>query len=93
MLMNWQQKVGANFKYQPDFEPINKEINTAANHVDRKRQQMEGEIRNEYKSLQVIKAGVKASAKTIERQYLDAASKLYQAELDLQAFKDLIKKL
>lgn len=93
MLMNWQKKVGANFKYQPDFEPINKEINTAANHIGRKRQQMEGEIRTEYKNLQVIKAGVKASAKTIERQYLDAASKLYQAELDLQAFKDLIKKL
>lgn len=92
-LLDWQKKVGANFNYQPDLESINKEISTAANQIDQKRQQLEGEIRTEYKNLQVIKAGIQASVKTVEHQYLDAARKLYQAKLDLEAFKDLMRKL
>lgn len=92
-LISWQKKVGKDFKYQPDPEPINKEINAAANQVGLKRRQLEGEIRNEYKALQVIKAGIKVNAQTIERQYLDAARKLYQAELDLEAFRDLMRKI
>ncbi len=92
-LLTWQKKVGKDFKYQPDLEPINKEINAAANQIGIKRQQLEGEIRKEYKGLQVIKAGIKVHAQTVERQYIDTAKKLYQAELDLGAFRDLMKKL
>ena len=92
-LIDWQKKVGANFQYQPDLVPINNEINAAANQIGLKKQQLDGEIRKEYKNLQVIKNGIVANAKTVERQYVDAAKKVYQAELDLEAFKSLMKKL
>jgi DNA-binding helix-hairpin-helix protein with protein kinase domain len=91
VLNDWQRHVGASFTYTPDFTSINHDVSIAANEIAIKRQRLEIDIKSEYKGLIVLRANILSTVDTLERQYNDVTKKLYQSELDLKAFQNLIK--
>lgn len=90
ILFAWQRQIGAGFTYVPDTNVIAAEINIATREILNKRLKLETDIKEEYKALAVIKANVLASSQATERTYNDLSHKLYQAELDLNAFKNIM---
>lgn len=91
LLYDWQRQVGAGFTYQPDNTVIAAEIGLAANAILKKRQQLESEIRQQYQLVSSLRAQIVATVKTLENKYKELQPKIYQAELNYQAFQKIAK--
>ncbi|PZF71873.1 protein kinase domain-containing protein [Taibaiella soli] len=92
ILFDWQRHVGAGFVYTPDLNLLNSEINIASDALKNKRQKLEAQIKTEYNILLATKANVLSSASTFEQQYQSLLPQIQQAELELEAFKQFLKK-
>lgn len=89
ILIDWQRQISTGFTYLPEVNAINREITQLGNNISAKKQGLEMEIKKEYKTLMLIKGNILATVKILEPQYEQFARKVYQAKLDLDAFKKL----
>lgn len=92
ILLIWQRRLTIDFVYNPDKLIIASEIKQVIASLTQKRQRLESDIRNEYKSASILKSSILSNAKGLEKQYDDIGEKLYKAELDLIAFKRFLGK-
>lgn len=86
-LFDWQRQMGNAFTFRPDYNVISQDIQLASSDIAIKKQRLEGEIGQEYKGLHYLRTNILASVAAMEHQYEDLAAKVYQAELDLEAFR------
>ena len=89
ILIDWQRQISAGFTYLPEVNAINRDISQLGNNISAKKQVLEMEIKKEYKTLMLIKGNILATVKNLEPQYEPFARKVYQAKLDLDAFRKL----
>jgi DNA-binding helix-hairpin-helix protein with protein kinase domain len=87
VLFDWQRQIGSGFTYVPDFTAINKDISAAINEIAVRRRRLEIDITYEYRNVGTLQAKVNSTSQGLQRQYNDVALKVYQADLDLKAFR------
>ena len=92
LLVDWQRQIGTGFVYKPDLVSISREISAAINDIVVKKRRLEIDITFETKNLSNIKSAILLNAEAVEQKYTELARKVYQAELDLRAFKEFNKK-
>jgi DNA-binding helix-hairpin-helix protein with protein kinase domain len=91
ILLNWQRQMASAFTYTPNLLSINKEINFLGNKIITEKTALEADIRAAYKNLLYLRTNILTTAAALEKHYHTVATKLYQAELDLKAFEQLLK--
>jgi DNA-binding helix-hairpin-helix protein with protein kinase domain len=91
ILLDWQRQMGSGFTYTPDVNTINYEISIAAREIADRRRQLETEIKAAYKNVQLLRTNILSTAQTLEHKYDERSKQFYQAELDLNAFRRLVK--
>jgi len=87
VLFDWQRQIGSGFTYVPDFIAINKDISAAINEIAVRRRRLEIDITYEYRNVGTLQSKVNLTSHGLQRQYNDVALKVYQADLDLKAFR------
>lgn len=90
-LLNWQRQMGSGFTYTPNYDNINKDVALVTNDISTKKKKLELDIKAEHESLMVVKASLLSVVLSMERNYDTIAKNVYQAELDLDAFKAFMK--
>lgn len=89
ILFDWQRQIGAGFVYIPDTVSIDRDVSFAAGEIYVEKQQLQNAIRQEYQSIMVLRDSIITSTERLEKQYVALSNKLYQAELDMNAFQRL----
>ena len=90
VLVEWQRQMGTGFSYQPDIETIRRELQLAAEGLGQRRNKLENDIRKEYTTLSNIHSAILVSLQMLEEQYKQMLPKVAQAQLDLDAFENLV---
>jgi DNA-binding helix-hairpin-helix protein with protein kinase domain len=86
VLFDWQRQIGSGFTYTPDTVAIDREVNYLANEVYIRKRQLENDIKTEHKGLATLRANIIINTEQLERQYVALGTKLYQSQVNLQAF-------
>jgi DNA-binding helix-hairpin-helix protein with protein kinase domain len=89
VLYDWRRQIGTGFSYIPDTVAIDREISYTANEIYIKKRKLENEIKTEYKSLTTLRASIISTTELLEKQYVAMGTRLYQAQLDLEAFEGI----
>lgn len=87
VLMSWRRQMSAGFVYIPDTYRINEGMQKVSEEVAKIRLQLESNIRREYQSLNFLKVNIRNRSELIEVQVKNLAIKVWQAELDIAAFR------
>ncbi|WP_295667871.1 hypothetical protein [uncultured Mucilaginibacter sp.] len=90
LLFEWQRQMGTGFTYAPELDKIKHETHLAAESLGLQRKKLENEIRKEHTTLTNIHSGIRVSLQLLEHQYQQLLPKVAQAQLDLDAFENLV---
>ncbi|WP_316747562.1 protein kinase domain-containing protein [Pedobacter gandavensis] len=89
ILLDWQRQISAGFVYVPDASVLNIEFAAASDVIINKQKKLEIQIKTEHRNLEIYRASILSSTDRLGHQFKELSIKLYQAELDLNAFKIL----
>jgi DNA-binding helix-hairpin-helix protein with protein kinase domain len=90
VLFDWQRQVGTGFSYQPEIDTIRHELQLGAEGLAQRRKKLENEIRKEYATLTNIHSGIRVTQQQLEVKYQQMLPVVAQAQLDLDAFENLV---
>ncbi|TWI96768.1 DNA-binding helix-hairpin-helix protein with protein kinase domain [Mucilaginibacter frigoritolerans] len=92
ILFDWQRHIGTGFVYIPDTAAIDREMAIAANQIFVEKLKLQNIVKKEYQEIVKLKDSIITTNDQLEKQYITTGKKLYQAQLDLNAFKKLANK-
>ncbi|MBE7171895.1 MAG: hypothetical protein INR73_15005 [Williamsia sp.] len=87
ILFSWQQQMATQFVYRPDPQLVDRAVAGAAAEVAGLKSQLETEIRKQYQALHYLRVNIDNKRTVLNRQLDELGNVVYQAELDLEAFK------
>ncbi|MES2704136.1 MAG: protein kinase [Bacteroidota bacterium] len=87
ILKSWRRQMETQFVYIPDDQLINTRMQDVNNDMGRIRLNLENAIRNEFQSLNYIKANINNRAAILAGQINDISARTFEAELNMMEFK------
>lgn len=90
-LFSWQRQMASQFVYHPDNNLLNRSFLKIIEDADKLKLQVEQEIRASYGNLLQQKQHILNKRTQLQTQVTEIKKQIMQAQVDLQAFKELIK--
>lgn len=90
LLFDWQRQMSVNFTYRPDYDRISRETTKVADSIQKEKAKLEADIKKNYQALQAAKISVISRQQTLEAQYHKLMPQVIQADVNYNAFKELI---
>lgn len=90
ILFSWQRELASRFVYKPDPAVTDKKTGELLAEISGIKHQLENSIRKEYQSMHYLKINIENKRSVLTGQLDQLGDELYQAELDLEAFRSFI---
>ncbi|NML20094.1 protein kinase [Pseudoflavitalea sp. G-6-1-2] len=90
-LFSWQRQMASQFVYHPDNNLLNRSFLNIIEEADKLKLQVEQEIRASYGNLMQQKQHILNKRAQLQKQVTEIKKQIMQAQVDLHAFKELVK--